>query len=107
LLSLDLVRTRRTHHLHCTRKFDLCIPRNEAAPRRSQFLHSRICDRFTYSQDWSVYLAAAKYADQSWEYVNFSQIDECGNWKTEHYNSVLEITRMLCREGFLFLPCNN
>jgi hypothetical protein len=26
-------------------------------------------------------------------YVNRSQIHECGNWETEHYNSVLEITR--------------
>jgi hypothetical protein len=31
-------------------------------------------------------------ADQSWEYINCSQIHECGNWETEHYNSVLEIT---------------
>jgi hypothetical protein len=26
-------------------------------------------------------------------YINRSQIHECGNWETEHYNSVLEITR--------------
>jgi hypothetical protein len=25
-------------------------------------------------------------------YINFSQIYECRNWETEHYNSVLEIT---------------
>ncbi len=46
-----------------------------------------------YSQNWSAYLAAAKYADRSWEYINRSQIHECGNWETEHYNSVLEITQ--------------
>jgi hypothetical protein len=27
-------------------------------------------------------------------YLNRSQIHECGNWETEHYNSVLEITRL-------------
>ncbi len=68
------------------RKSYLCIPRNEIARPHSQFLHS------WYSQDWSAYLAATKRADQSWEYVNHSQIHECGNWETEHYNSVLEIT---------------
>ncbi len=31
--------------------------------------------------------------DRSWEYINRSQIHECGKWETEHYNSVLEITR--------------
>jgi hypothetical protein len=25
-------------------------------------------------------------------HINRSQIHECGNWETEHYNSVLEIT---------------
>jgi hypothetical protein len=28
------------------------------------------------------------------EYINRSQIHECRNWETEHYNSVLEITRL-------------
>jgi hypothetical protein len=37
------------------RKSDLCIPRNETARPRSQFLYSCICDRF-------------------WEYINRSQI---------------------------------
>ncbi len=32
-------------------------------------------------------------ADGSWEYINCSQIHECGNWKTEHYNSVWEKTQ--------------
>ncbi len=53
-----------------------------------------ICERFINSQSsWSAYLAAAKYADRSWEYIHRSQIHECGNWETEHYNSVLEITQ--------------
>ncbi len=28
-----------------------------------------------------------------WEYINCSQIHECGNRETEHYKSVLEIMR--------------
>ncbi len=52
---------------------------------------------------WAIYifppvclLAPAKYAPRSWEYINRSHIHECGNWKTEHYNSVLEIMRPRC-----------
>ena len=74
-------------------KFNLCIPRNETGRPRFQFLHSCIFERFIYFQDRSAYLAAATQADRSWEYINRSQIHECGNWETEHYNSVLEITR--------------
>ncbi len=36
-------------------------------------IHSYICERFIYFQDWSVYIAAAKYVDRSWEYINRSQ----------------------------------
>jgi hypothetical protein len=32
-------------------------------------------------------------SNRSWEYMNRSQVYECGNWETEHYDSVLEITR--------------
>ncbi len=71
------------------RKSDLCIPRNETARPRFQFLHSCVCEQFIYSQVQSAYLAAAKQADRSWEYIH-----ECGNWEIEHYNSVLEITRL-------------
>ncbi len=28
------------------------------------------------------------------QYINWKQIHDCGNWETEHYNSVLEITRL-------------
>ncbi len=73
---------------------DLCISRNETVRPHSQFLHSCICERFTYSQDRSAYLTAAKKADRSWEYINFSQIHQCGNWETEHYKADLEITRL-------------
>ncbi len=45
-----------------------------------QFLHSSICESFKYFQERSVYFAAAKYVDPSWEYINRSQTHECGNW---------------------------
>ncbi len=38
------------------------------------------CEWFMYSCDRSAYFAAAKQADQSWEYINRSQIHECRNW---------------------------
>jgi hypothetical protein len=44
-----------------------------------------------YSQDQSTYFPAAEKAHRSWKYINPSQIYECRNWETEHYNSVLEI----------------
>jgi hypothetical protein len=42
------------------RKSDLCIPRNETARPRSQFLHSCLCEGYLYFQDRYAYLAAAK-----------------------------------------------
>jgi hypothetical protein len=52
-----------------------------------------------YSQFRSAYLAIAKKADLGILYINHSQIHECGNWETEHYHFVLEITRP--RRSFL------
>jgi hypothetical protein len=54
-----------------------------------KFLQPCVCERFIYSRDRSTYLADAKKADQSWKYINLSQISKCWNWETEHYNSVL------------------
>jgi hypothetical protein len=78
------------------RKSDLCIPRNKTTGRAALFnsyFRVSVCDLYSIFPDRSAYLAAAKYADRSWEYINRSQIHECGNFETEHYNSVLEITR--------------
>ncbi len=44
------------------RKCETNIPRNETAQPCSQFLHSFICERL-------------------WEYINLSQVHECGNWE--------------------------
>jgi hypothetical protein len=69
----------------------LCIPFLGIVWPLSQLPHSCVCERFIYSWDWSSYFSAAEYADQSWKYNNLSQIYECRDWETEHYNSVLEI----------------
>ncbi len=79
---------------------DLCIPRNKTALPCyfqtelkcyvSQFPHLCICERFIYSQDQSVYFAATKQVDWSWEYINCSQIHECRNWERGHAVSFLE-----------------
>ncbi len=37
-------------------------------------------DIYMCFQERSAYSAAGKYVDQSWEYINRSQTDECGNW---------------------------
>jgi hypothetical protein len=70
----------------------LCISFLGIARPQSQFPHSCVWEQFIYFQDWSTYFPAAEKADRSWKYINLSQIYECRNWETEHYNSVLEIT---------------
>jgi hypothetical protein len=59
-----------TVHHTLYRKSDLCIPRNDTARPRFQFLHSCICERFIHSQDRSAYLAAQFHF---WEYINRNQ----------------------------------
>ncbi len=51
------------------RKFKTNIPREGNVGRQSQFIHSCVCERFTYSQDWSAYSVARKYVDRSLEYT--------------------------------------
>ncbi len=75
------------------RKSDLCIPRNETVLPRSQFLHSCICERLIYSQDRSALFGCRKIGRLILGIYNHSPIYVCGNWETEHYNSVLKITR--------------
>ncbi len=40
----------------------------------------------------SPHISLQQKTDGSWKYLNLSQIYDCRNWETEHYNSVLEIT---------------
>jgi hypothetical protein len=58
--------------------FTLCS--NITVRPQSQFLHSCFCERFIYSHHRSVYFAAGKYVDRSWEYINRSQTHECVTW---------------------------
>jgi hypothetical protein len=51
----------------------LLISKTELYCSVSQFLQSFISERFIYFQEQSAYLAAAKYVDQSWEYINRSR----------------------------------
>jgi hypothetical protein len=48
---------RMAHALY--RKSNLCIPGKGLALPKSQILHSCVCERFIYSQEWSTYLDAA------------------------------------------------
>jgi hypothetical protein len=47
---------------------------------------------YIFPESVHIYFHASEYVDRSWKYKNLSQIYECRNWETEHYNSVLEIT---------------
>ncbi len=65
----------------------LCFPINETDISKtelwcsvSQFLHSYICERFTYFQDMSAYSAAGIYVFKSWEFINRPQTYKSGNW---------------------------
>jgi hypothetical protein len=51
----------------------LVISKTELLCSVSQFPHSCISEWFIYSHDQSAYFARAKWADQSWEYINRSQ----------------------------------
>ncbi len=63
---------------NCAASFFLKQYYNFLSP--NSYIHSYICERFIFFQDRSVYFAAAKYVDWSWEYLNRSQTHECGNW---------------------------
>ncbi len=73
------------------RTFDLCIPIKRTARPQSLFLYSYVCERFIYFQDRSTYFPAAEYADQSWEYINRTQMDGCRNWDCDRAVSFLGI----------------
>jgi hypothetical protein len=54
-------------------KSDLFIPKNLRSLVPNSYIHVSVIDFYIFQ--------------------NRSQIHECGNWETEHYNSVLKITR--------------
>jgi hypothetical protein len=78
--------TNQKNSIACTaknqyRKFETNIPRKGNARPRSQFPHSRVCERFIYSHDRSAYSAAGKiYGRILGVYtVTGSQTHESGN----------------------------
>ncbi len=79
---------------HCTENQIYVFPEKELCSLSPNFLHSCVREQFIHSQDWSTYLAAAKYRPILEIYKSFTDIIECRNWETEHYNSVLEKTRL-------------
>jgi hypothetical protein len=76
--------------VHCIENPIYVFPEMKLRSLVPSFLYACICEQFIHSQDRSAYLAAAKQADGFWEFINCSQIKECGSWEAEHYNSVLE-----------------
>ncbi len=68
-------------------KSETYIPRNETVRP-----HISIS---TFMYLWAIFIFpwSVLGIDRSWEYINCSEKHECHNWETEHYNSVLEITR--------------
>jgi hypothetical protein len=56
--------------------------------------YTHICERFVYFQDQSVYFAAEKYVDWSWDYINGSQTHECGKLGLRPRNSQNRNTSM-------------
>jgi hypothetical protein len=87
----------------------LCIPRNETVQHR--YFQNRIkmfclsiptmiyciCERFIYFQDLSVYFAAARHVDRSWEYINRSQTHKCRKWDWGRAIPFLGTHKLYCR----------
>jgi hypothetical protein len=62
------------------RNLDLSIPRKGTARPQTQFPHSCVCsDLYIHTIGPPIYLHAAEYADQWWEYINRTQKHECKN----------------------------
>ncbi len=71
-------------YIYCTENLIYLFPEMKLrglVPNSHIHVYVNIC-----SQDRSAYLAAAKQANRSWEYINCSQIHKCGNWEIEKYN---------------------
>ncbi len=58
------------------------IPRKGIARPQSQFPHSCVCERFSYTvlPQLVCLFCCRECVDRSWEYTNRSQTCECGNW---------------------------
>ncbi len=72
----------------------LVVSETELLSFVSQFPLSCISERFIYFRDRSACFDAAKYADQSWGYINCSHIHECRNWERGHAVLFLGICKL-------------
>jgi hypothetical protein len=82
--------------LHCIENQIYVFPEKEWRGLSPNFyIHVFVSDLYIYSQG-SVHIFGCGKIDRPIMeiYINLSQIYECRNWKTEHYNSVLEIMRV-------------
>jgi hypothetical protein len=81
------VLTSMLHDTHCTKNSKHKFPEMK--------LHGLVPYFYIHVPSHDIYIPmiGPRRTDRSWEYINRSQIHECGNWETEHYNSVLEIRR--------------
>jgi hypothetical protein len=83
-------------HAALYRKSDLCVPemklRGLLVP--NSYIHGSVRDLYIFPGSVCLF-GCRKIGRPILEIytVNPSQIHECENWETEHYNSVLEITR--------------
>ncbi len=71
---------RRREVVHCKDTIPKILHKYSRKRNCAAFPISTFCGRFIYSLDRSAYSAAGKYVDRSWEYINRSQTNECGNW---------------------------
>ncbi len=64
------------------RKSHSCIPFLGILLPQSQFLHLCVCERFILSYRIGPHISCSRIgqANQSWEYINRSQTQECENW---------------------------
>ncbi len=69
-----------TRQRHNTENWEKIFPEKELRSLNPNFhIHVSVSD-LIYSHDRSVYYAAGKNVDRSWEYINRLQTHECGNW---------------------------
>ncbi len=79
------------------RKSDLCIPRNETARLvvPNSYIHVSAGNLYIFTGSVGLFGCSKIGIPILRIYsINPSQIHECGDWETEHYNSVLEISRL-------------
>ncbi len=67
----------------------------------NSYIHVSVSDLYIHriGLPISIWIQKNRQTDPG-EYINCFQIHECGNWETEHYYSVLKITRP---RSFLFM----